>query len=254
MVGMDGFVIEKTAKCQMAIRKRYAAIVRRAFLDNTDCETFEAEGGRGVIWTFPLTKTDSTLRGLLRLCRRGGIIRFLLRDTYILNNRPLREFEVHRYAEANGLNVPLLLGVRWGSVGGIIFYRGALATQLIPNARSLDVVLLESGSHSHSYASQAGTLIRKMHDLGIWHADLNVKNIVFDNKNFYLLDFDNARIVRPMKDIARARNMLRLRRSMNKHALESTLYEAMLSGYGACKIPVWLTRLYHWKWYLSDLL
>ena len=254
MVDMDDFVNEKTATCHMVIRSEYADFIRRAFLNHSECEPFTVDGGRGAVWTFPLSKTDGAVRGLLRVCRRGGLIRFLLRDTYIFMNRPLREFEVHRYAETNGLNVPILLGVRWYDTGGVIFNHGALATRLIPNARSLDVVLQGSNAQSHTYASRAGAHIRKMHDLGIWHADLNVKNVVFDDENLYLLDFDNARMAQPMTETARARNLLRLHRSMNKHGLAPTLFEALLSGYGKCKIPAWLSWLYQWKWYISDLL
>ncbi len=251
---MVDFVNEKTASCHMVIRSEYADFVRRAFLNRSECEPFTVDGGRGAVWTFPLTNANVTDRGLLRVNRRGGLIRFLLHDTYIFMNRSLHEFEVHRYAETNGLNVPMLLGVRWHSTGGIVYNHGALATRLIPKARSLDVVLQESNAQCHTNASRAGALIRNMHDLGIWHADLNVKNVVFDDENLYLLDFDNARIMRPVPDTARARNLLRLHRSLNKHSLAPSLFEALLSGYGKCKIPAWLSRLYQWKWYISDLL
>ena len=46
-----------------------------------------------------------------------------------------------------------------------------------------------------------GLLIRRMHVLGIRHADLTTDNILMDSEDrFYLVDFDKARFMRRLDD------------------------------------------------------
>ncbi len=63
--------------------------------------------------------------------------------------------------------------------------------------------------------------MRSMHDAGIFHGDLNLKNIILqttDPQNIkgYLIDFDKSFIRSHLRETLRIRNLLRLNRSAEK--------------------------------------
>jgi 3-deoxy-D-manno-octulosonic acid kinase len=93
-----------------------------------------------------------------------------------------------------------------------------------------------------------------MHDLGVWHADLQVKNIMTDGAQIWLLDFDDARMEKPLSGLARARNLLRLRRSLEKHGRLLDNFDSILEGYGKLGLPRWLSGLYRIRGVVSDTL
>ncbi len=255
------FVYERHAAWHMLLRREHAALLRPALLETEYGEALPVAGGRGAVRTFPLGNAQAQAQAqapirdhaVLRYYRRGGVMRALLHDCYIGVNRPLREFRAHYQAEQLGLPVPRLLGVRWAVQFGVIYQHGALVTRLLPEARSLDAVLRDKPDDAAQLASRAGAIIRQMHDRGLWHADLNVHNIVFSGNDVYLLDFDNARLRHTLSTTARARNLLRLLRSLRKTGVPESCFDALLQGYGKFHVPAWLRRVYHWKWTLRDM-
>ena len=64
------------------------------------------------------------------------------------------------------------------------------------------------------------SLLRKMHHAGIYHADLNLKNILVkkigDTMEGYIIDLDRARYQPLLKYSQRVDNLLRLYRSLEK--------------------------------------
>ena len=59
-------------------------------------------------------------------------------------------------------------------------------------------------------------LFRSFHDAGVWHADLNARNILLDaDDEIFLVDFDRARFT-PGRAVAGGRNLARLKRSLLK--------------------------------------
>jgi 3-deoxy-D-manno-octulosonic acid kinase len=163
-----------------------------------------------------------------RRYQRGGFIRHFLKDLYLLDNRPLRELEITVYAWHHGLPVPEPLGICWTRIGP--FYRGAIATRYVGGVMLLD--LLRDNAQTEAALLASGNAIRRMHEAGIYHADLQVRNILIENDAPILLDFDNARLLTPLGDMDRARNLLRLRRSFVKNTLPEELFQLILNGYG----------------------
>jgi tRNA A-37 threonylcarbamoyl transferase component Bud32 len=100
-----------------------------------------------------------------------------------------------------------------------------------------------------------------MHEYGVYHADLNARNILVGRDGVYVIDFDNARVsTAPARrsasaavPVAGARNLLRLRRSIDKLGLPERTFDLICEGYGVTTLPIWLARLYRWKGALSDL-
>ena len=188
---------------------KWADVISAALLTHQGCEPAD-KAGRGGLLRFHYPEGS----GLIRPYRRGGIIRYFLRDQYIFINRPLRELHLHMALYAQGLPVPPPLGACWQRNG--IFVRGAFAT------RELDAVDLlwlfqQQPARMESTLPLCGAAIRQLHDADVFHADLQIKNILIQNKTIYLIDFDRARAGHSLTSFQRAKNLYRLRRSMLKN-------------------------------------
>ncbi|MFH1450197.1 MAG: glycosyltransferase, partial [bacterium] len=69
--------------------------------------------------------------------------------------------------------------------------------------------------------------IKKMHEVGVYHKDLNLKNILIQNKEnqieIFIIDFDKACLKKRLTERQRKRNLLRLNRSVEKLEKETPL-------------------------------
>jgi len=227
------------------VRAEWAACIAEALLENKGCTEF-GEGGRGTLARFDYEEGH----GLIRKYRRGGFIRHFLTDAYILDNRAKRELDLTDDLLEKGLPVPMPLGACWERRG--ILYRGSLATHLL-DATDLRDELDNGPADPEDIMRRAGECIRRMHDLGVYHADLQVHNIlVTPQQQIYLIDFDKAQRQPRLSQIQRARNLLRFRRSLEKNDLPLDLFPQLCEGYGVKSLPAWLTRTYQVKGKLSD--
>jgi 3-deoxy-D-manno-octulosonic acid kinase len=80
---------------------------------------------------------------------------------------------------------------------------------------------------------QAGQLVARMHRMGVFHADLNVFNILLDSQaRLWLIDFDRS-WQGILSDNQRKANIDRLLRSVKKVRSEDglKLFDAFLAGY-----------------------
>lgn len=211
-----------------------ADAIRAALFDGAGEDSGET-AGRGRIQRFPLRAGEGVLRRYLR----GGLVARVLGDRYA-RNRMLAEFEITARLYAAGAAVPQPLGVVWERRGG--FYRGAIATRALDGVTLLDALRGETADGA--LLRRCGERIRELHDLGVWHADLQVKNILVGNRAVWIIDFDNARAGRPVSRLGRRRNMLRLRRSLEKHGRSLDNFTSILAGYGELGLPRWLSCLY----------
>ncbi len=172
----------------------------------------------------PLVLAIGGKRLVVRRYRHGGLLGGITGDLLAGSGRPLRELAVLERARADGLPVPLALGLflRPARAGTI---RADLVTEQIPGAQDLLGLLAAEGSGSlraDQAVRSAGRLVARAHEKGLYHADLNLKNILIrpgDRRaEAYLLDLDQSlfrpRLPRPEKE----RNLLRLYRSYLKMA------------------------------------
>jgi len=96
---------------------------------------------------------------------------------------------------------------------------GALITARIPTVQTLADLLPANNQDAVLNAAVWGSIgkcIRQFHDTGLWHADLNARNIMLnDRSEVFLIDFDRARFT-PGKAVQGEGNLQRLHRSLTK--------------------------------------
>jgi 3-deoxy-D-manno-octulosonic acid kinase len=171
-----------------------------------------ATGGRGTVVFIRHDGQDWALRHY----RRGGLPGRLLSDQFLYLGEPatrsFREFRLLQELYRMGLPVPRPVAAHYQRAGAI--YRADLITSRIANARPLSQLLLRDEFPADSWPA-VGKLLRRFHEAGVFHADLNAHNILMDDAGeFYLLDFDRGRI-RP-HGIWISSNLKRLSRSLRK--------------------------------------
>ncbi len=152
----------------------------------------------------------------LRHYRRGGMVGRVLDDEFLwlgqAATRPFREFRLLAGLAAAGLPVPAPAAAGYRRSGGI--YRGDILTRRLPGVRSLAGVLGERDLEAGEWR-RIGATIRRFHDAGVCHADLNAHNIQLGGQGaVWLLDFDRGRLRRP--GAWQRRNLARLLRSLEK--------------------------------------
>lgn len=180
--------------------------------------------GRGGLHRFVYPGGDA----FLRVYRRGGAVRHVIRETYFLQNRALAEFRIHHYLQQVGLTVPPLLGAVWQRIGP--GYRGAIATHALVGETLL--VALKRGGVEEGALRDCGVLVRGMHEYGVFHADLNAANIFLTETGPYLLDFDKARLTRKtLSATQRGNNLARLHRSLKKHGIPDAAFRQLEDAY-----------------------
>jgi 3-deoxy-D-manno-octulosonic acid kinase len=87
-------------------------------------------------------------------------------------------------------------------------------TERLAGARSLAERWLAGETQDQDWV-QAGRCIRRFHDAGVQHADLNAHNVMLDGHGrTWLLDFDRGRLRRPGP--WHERSLARLARSLEK--------------------------------------
>ena len=149
-------------------------------------------GGRGASYKIELDGKMYVLRRYLR----GGMMSALLTDRYLWMgkslSRPYMEHKVTQHALKNNLPVAAVAAYWLEQTG--FFYRAAIITDYLENEGTLASLLYLQAMPRLDWI-KLGQLIRKFHLARIWHADLNANNIlVMPNENFYLIDFDKAKI------------------------------------------------------------
>jgi 3-deoxy-D-manno-octulosonic acid kinase len=170
-----------------------------------------ASGGRGTTHFF---KTGGKSL-VLRHYRRGGLIAHVSGDKYFWrgedNTRPFREWQLTYRLHRAGLPVPAPIAARYVHNG--LTYTGDLITERLPAVGSL-AECLRKGALSILTWILIGRCVRRFHDLGVCHADLNSHNILLSEETVYLIDFDRCDLRR--EGMWRDDNLVRLRRSLEK--------------------------------------
>lgn len=155
-------------------------------------------------------------RWVMRRYLRGGMAAAVAHDRYLFTGenrtRSFRELRLLGELTRRGLPVPAPVAACYRRA--FVTYTAALITEALPGARSLSRVLAESRLGEAGWAG-IGRTLRRFHDAGVQHADLNAHNIMLgEGGQVWLLDFDRGRLREP--GTWREQTLDRLARSLEK--------------------------------------
>jgi len=158
----------------------------------------------------------------VRHCRRGGLVGAAMGDVFIgLRRRPLNELSVADQAFKRGIAVAEPIGALVAWIAPAL-YRGFFITRAMAGIPLWDFLRTDDDPVVRRHVlEQARMAIDTMHDRGLYHADLNLHNLLVserdENFSVIILDLDKARIIdRPVPSTLRRRNSARLIRSARK--------------------------------------
>jgi hypothetical protein len=155
-------------------------------------------------------------RVFVRRARRGGLIGAVLGGLYTAVGRPLREVRAVTAARSAGVGVPEPLAVRVTRVGGL-FYRFTLVAREIENAEDLlTVASAPSSGRKRALIDRVADEMRRLHESGVYHADLTMKNILMSGDACYIIDLDKATLAGKRDEQLDMMNLARLNRSIVK--------------------------------------
>ena len=214
--------VERDAKVAL-VHPDFRDTVAAALLEGEGCGPAD-EAGRAPLKRFSYSEGT----GLIREYRRGGFVRHFMTKSYLFDNRPLHEIEVHCAAYRSGVAVPMPLGAYWERRGPI--YRGAIAVARIEAVHLLDY-LSRGGEGKEEALQRCGAALRQMHDAGFIHADLQIRNILMADEGPYIIDLDKARQRTRVSPSAREINLVRLRRSFKKNHVPLKHFDTIRAGY-----------------------
>ena len=192
--------------------------------------------GRGTVWMINAGEQQWILKHYLR----GGLISHLVSARYFFTGyertRMANEFSILQKLYLAGLPVPRPVAAS-AQRKSLLTYSGALITEYLPNSRSL-ASLIRLGDWENAPWEAIGKTIRRFHEYGAMHRDLNASNILLVEGCTYLIDFDKGKLVgRRSKAFWKQTNLRRLRRSLNKlsgsTAAIDSAWSRMLTGYDA---------------------
>ena len=157
----------------------------------------------------------------LRHYRRGGAVARLTADRYLWTglhrSRAFREWRLLRRLHDDGLPVPNPVAAHVSRSG--FTYRGDIITARIADTRSM-ATAMAAGEMDERTWKAVGATLRRFHDRGVDHADLNAHNVLLDRRGrVFLVDFDRSGIRSGTS--WKQRNLGRLQRSLHKISRQS---------------------------------
>lgn len=190
-----------------------------------------SSGGRGGAWFI----AAGSHKVVLREYRRGGLMARVSEDSYVFTResavRSFAEFRLLNRLVGMGLPVPPPVAA-WYRKTSVLKYRAAIIIEKLENTTPLADLI---GSLDVGAWQVLGGTVRRFHDAGVYHADLNCFNVLVRDGEFFLIDFDKGRIV---KGSASARwktaNLNRFSRSLRKiagEAVQAGVWESFMCGY-----------------------
>ena len=239
------FSLFKKGKVFLLLKDRYQEPLLKAGIE--DIETYLSRrkqesrtvSGRRAHLSVPIGNEE---RMIVRHYSHGGLLGFLTRDLYWLGSRSFRELALTEEIRARGIPTICCIGAIHQPVFPF-FYRAYLLTRELPRARNLVEYLSEAGPLAHRESlslkrkilRDAGLMLRRFHDAGFFHADLQLKNLMVVDGQVNLIDFDRSYRKQSLSQKERMDNLLRLNRSADKWKLKG--------------LPI--TRTDRWRFFLA---
>jgi len=187
-------------------------------------------GGRHTVWfvapqrAIPHLASEHGQQWVLRHYYRGGLPgRFVRRSfvyTGLARTRSVAEYNLLQAMRVQELPVPKPIAALVQRMG--VRYKASLLIERIPEAQDLGRLLLQQALTEQEW-QHVGATVRRFHLAGVYHSDLNCKNILWRSvdKKTFVIDFDRcamkAPVNKPNQVLAwQHANLQRLKRSFEK--------------------------------------
>ena len=219
-----GYLVHRVADAWLVLdRESWAPLVALGLADPAVRRTLFSRAPRRGRGASPTVQLGTAGAVVLRSYRHGGLFGWLTGPLLVGPGRALSELRVTARAEAAGAPVPhVLCAVAWPVIGPL--WSALLGTRDESSARDLVTALDGLGSPRavRALAREVGSAIRRLHDAGVEHRDLQLRNILLvengESRRIVVVDLDRA-VFHPMRSLdarRRARNLGRLVRSAVK--------------------------------------
>jgi tRNA A-37 threonylcarbamoyl transferase component Bud32 len=188
--------------------------------------------GRGLLPALLINGSEGE-RMVAKQSLRGGLLRFLNKDLFLNGNRPFKEMTANAYILSKGIKTTEILAAAKLKVLGPL-YRTFIFSKEISEAIDLTGLF---NSLKKKTPQERLTIKKKifralarsiytMHNQGIYHSDLHLKNIlicqndVSAEPDVYIIDFDKALLKGRLSTRKKIDNLLRFNRSLEKYKFQ----------------------------------
>ena len=190
-----------------------------------------SSGGRGGAWFVDAGGHQIVLRKYLR----GGLMTRFSRSSYVFlgeqHVRSFAEFRLLNWLTEMQLPVPKPVAAWYRKVSPL-HYQASIIIERIDDTTPLADLI---GSLDDNGWRNLGVNLRRFHDAGVQHADLNCFNVLVRKGEFFLIDFDKGRIVPSLASARwKSANLERLARSLRKLAgvnAQERAWYFLMNGY-----------------------
>ncbi len=155
----------------------------------------------------------------------GGMVGKILKDYFWDGMRPVRELSVCEAASRGGIKTAEIIAIVKNNIFGP-FYKFRLVTKEITESIDLIELLLHSGENQlfeqkKEIINDLAKAVNDMHNAGIYHADLHLKNILVKSDpgggvHVYIIDLDKSKQYEKISFQSKMKNIMRLDRSVVK--------------------------------------
>ncbi len=162
-------------------------------------------------------------RMVLRQYSHGGLFRAITGNLYFFGERSFQELALTDEIRSCGIPTILTIGAIHHRVF-FPFYQAYFLSLEAPGAMDLIQYFREIGanpcreniSSKRKIIRSVGHLIRRFHEAGFFHGDLQLKNILVAGDQLLLIDFDRSYRKPALSTREKVKNLLRLNRSAEK--------------------------------------
>ena len=220
------FSLVEKGKVSLLLKKEYKNILLAQGIDDLNAflkkssQTAHYLKGRTLHPSIPL---GDGKRMVLRQYSHGGLLRAITGNLYFFGKRSFRELAFTEEIRSYGIPTIPTVGAIHHRVF-FPFYQAYFLSLEVPRAMDLIPYFRETGanpsrenlSSKRKTIRSVGHLIRKFHQAGFFHGDLQLKNILAAGDQLLLIDFDRSYRKSALSTRERMKNLLRLNRSAEK--------------------------------------
>src|SRR3972149_6228160 len=192
------FAIVKRGNTTLFVKEKHKESILRIVLDkeflHKSGNNTQVKFGRGSYLSVPMTE-NSTERFIIRDYRHGGLLGKLFGGVFLNGNRPLKELFTSETASQRGVPSAEVLAIAKRRLWGL-FYKAKFISKEIDGAVDMVEFLKKSSpefiqTYKKPVIFALVKLIRNMHEAGIYHADLHLKNVLLKKDSTGKFIYDN---------------------------------------------------------------